>query len=181
MRKLVIVVSGPPGAGSSTIAKKLAEKLNLRYYSPGKTYKSYLNEKEAKAALDFWQTSFGSSKELHRRLDEDQVKVAREGNVVICGKLSIYFLKDIADFKVWLDVPLEVRAKRTAERDKIPKTVALEEIKKRQELEREKWKKIYGFDYFELKNYADLVIDSSNLTVEETVDRILKSLKTKIL
>lgn len=179
VKKLVIVVSGPPGAGTSTVGKKIAERLNLRYLSPGKTYKSYLNEKEAKAALEFWKTKFGSSKELHEKLDKDQIEIAKKGNVVICGKLSIHFLKDIADYKIWLDVPIEVRAKRTAERDKISYEEALEEISKRENIERIKWKEMYGFDYFDQKKIADLVLDSSDLTPKQTVDKILKFIEAK--
>jgi cytidylate kinase len=178
--KVVIVISGPPGAGSSTIAKAVAKKLKFKYLSPGKTYKSYLDEREAKAALNFWQTKFGRSKELHKKLDKDQVEEAKKGNIVICGKLSIYFLRKLSKHKVWLDVPLEVRAKRTAERDGIPEDEALKEIAKREELERWNWKMMYRFDYFDQKKLADFVIDSSGLTVRETVNRILEFVKRKV-
>lgn len=77
-KKLVIVISGPPGAGTSSISKEVAKRLKLRYLSPGKTYKSFLNEEEAKSALDFWKTSFGKSRELHNRLDEGQIKEAKK-------------------------------------------------------------------------------------------------------
>jgi cytidylate kinase len=176
-KKIVIVISGPPGVGTSSIAKEIAKRLNLRYLSPGKTYKSFLNKKEAEAALEFWKTSFGSSKKLHERLDAYQIKEAKKGNVVICGKLSIFFLKDIADFKIWVDAPLEVRAKRTAQRDKIPFEEALKQISEREMIERSKWKDMYGFDYFEQKNEADLVLDNSKLTLKEAVDTILKFIK----
>ncbi|MDI6798740.1 MAG: cytidylate kinase family protein [Candidatus Aenigmarchaeota archaeon] len=176
-KKLVIVISGPPGVGTSSVAKRVAKELNLRYLSPGKIYKSFLNKKEAKAALDFWKTSFGKSRELHERLDEKQIKEAKKGNIVICGKLSIHFLKDIADYKIWLEAPLEIRANRTAKRDKISFKKAMEEISEREKTERKVWKEIYGFDYFSLKNEADFVLDTSNLTLEETMNKILKFIK----
>ncbi|MEM5882791.1 MAG: cytidylate kinase family protein [Candidatus Aenigmatarchaeota archaeon] len=180
-KKLVIVISGPPGVGTSSVAREIAKKLKLRYLSPGKTYKSFLKEKEAKAALEFWKTEFGRSKKLHKALDESQVKEAKKGNIVICGKLSIYFLKDLADLKVWLEAPLEIRAKRTAERDNIPFEEALRQISERENIERKKWKEIYGFDYFNQKKDADLVLNTSNLTLEETVNKILEFMKSKSL
>jgi len=178
-KKIVIAISGPPGVGTSSVAKEVAKNLKLRYLSPGKTYKSFLNEKEAKAALDFWKTSFGRSKGLHERLDTNQMDEAKKGNIVICGKLSIHFLKDLADYKIWIDAPLEIRAKRTANRDGISFEEALKEIGERENIEREKWKRIYGFDYFYQKRIADFVVDSSELTLEQTVDKILKFIKSK--
>src|SRR4030067_3085413 len=153
--KSVIVISGPPGSGSSSIAKAVAKKLKFKYVSPGKTYKNYLDERESKAALDFWQTKFGRSKELHKKLDKDQVELAKKENIVICGKLSIYFLRNLTKNKIWLDVPLNVRAKRTAERDGIPEDEALKEIARREEIERWNWKMMDGFDYFDQKKLAD--------------------------
>lgn len=177
--KPVVVITGPPGAGSSTIAKAVAKKLEFKYLSPGKTYKNYLDERESKSALDFWQTKFGRSKDLHKKLDKDQVELAKKGNIVICGKLSIYFLRNLSKNKIWLDVPLNVRAKRTAERDKIPEDEALKEIARREELERWNWRMMYGFDYFDQKKLADLVLDSSDMSVRETVNKILEFIKRK--
>jgi cytidylate kinase len=178
-KKIVVAISGPPGVGTSSVAKAVAKRLKLRYLSPGKTYKSFLDEKEAKAALDFWKTSFGSSKGLHENLDESQIEEAKRGNIVICGKLSIHFLKDMADYKIWIEAPLEVRARRTAGRDGVPFETALKEIGDRERMERENWKKIYGFDYFYQKGVADLVVDSSELTLKQTVEKILEFIKSK--
>ncbi|MEM5843639.1 MAG: cytidylate kinase family protein [Candidatus Aenigmatarchaeota archaeon] len=178
-KKLVIVISGPPGVGTSSVAKEIAKKLKLRYLSPGKTYKSFLNEKEAKAALEFWKTEFGRSKKLHKALDKTQIEEAKKGNIVICGKLSIYFLKNLADLKVWLKAPVEVRASRTSQRDNIPFEEALRQISERERMERKRWKEIYGFDYFDQEKDADLVLDTSNLTLEETVNKILDFMKSK--
>jgi len=179
-KKTVIVVAGPPGAGSTSVAKELAKRLNLRYFILGKIHKKISKSKEeSEAALIAWKTKKGRSKKFHEELDKLQIKEAKKGNVVICGKLSIHFLKDLADFKIWLDVPLRIRAKRAAERDRTTISKAMKEIRERQQIERKEWKHIYGFDYFYQKRIADLVFDSSNLTLKQTVNKILKFIKSK--
>jgi len=174
MKDIVIAISGPPGSGSTTIAKKLAEKLNLSYYSPGKAFKRYSKKKESEAALEVWE-KYGKDKQFHEKaFDKVQIEKAKEGNIVICGKLSIFMLKDLADYKIWIYAPLKVRAKRTAERDKISFEQALDEVERREKIERDTWEKIYGFDYFDQKDQADIAIDNSNLNLEQTVNKILE-------
>lgn len=176
MGKNVIIVSGPPGAGSSTIAKALAKKLKLRYFSVGKIQKSFGSSgEEGKSSLEVWREKYGKTKKFHHKvLDEPQIKEAEKGNVIINSKLGIHFLKNLSDRKIWLDVPLEVRARRSAQRDKIPVKRARKEIKEREKIERREFKRLYGFDYFNQKKYADLVMDSSGLTINQTVNKILE-------
>lgn len=181
MGKNVIVVSDPPGAGSSTVAKALARRLKLRYFSVGKIQKSFgTSKREGESSLEVWRKKYGKTREFHEKvLDEPQIEEAKKGNVVINSKLGIHFLKNMSDKKIWLDVPLEIRAKRSAERDKISVEQAMKEIKKRETIERHEFKRLYGFDYFNQKKDADLVLDSSDLTINETVNKILDFIRRK--
>lgn len=179
-KKRVIVISGPPGAGSTSVGRGLAKRLRFRYFLPGKVLKKMgKSKKESKAALEGWETKRGSSKKFHKDLDKLQIKKAKKGNIVVSGKLSIHFLKDLSDYKIWLDVPLKVRARRTAKRDSISVSKAIKEIRKRQNIERKEWKRIYGFDYFYQKKIADYVLDSSGLTLKQTADKIIRFIKSK--
>ena len=182
MGKNVIVISGAPGAGSSTVSKIVARKLHLKYFSFGELHKGLVKgwkNEQSKAALDAWKTLQGSSEKTHKNRDALQESIAKKGNIVICGKLSIHFLKDITNKKIWLDVSLEARAKRASKRDRISVETAMKEISERENIERESWKKIYGFDYFGQKKDADLAIDSSNMTVYQTVKKIIDFIKSK--
>lgn len=177
MKNVVIAISGPPGSGSTTIAKKIAERLKLGYYSIGKTFKSYSKKEESEAALEVWE-KFGKNKDFHEKLlDKGQIEKAKKGNIVICGKLSIFILKDLADYKIWIDAPLNVRARRTATRDGISFNQALNRIRKKERIERDFWKKIYKFDYFDQKSKANFVLDNSKLTVEKAVNKVLEFIK----
>lgn len=173
MKKVVIAISGLPGSGSTTIAKELAKRLKLDYYSPGEVFKGYSKKKESEAALEVWNL-FGKEKDFHeKKFDRIQIEKTKKGNIVICGKLSIFILNGLADYKIWIESDLRIRTERTAKRDEIPFEKALGQIKKREKIEKENWKKIYGIDYLEQKKDADVVIENSTLTIEESVDKIL--------
>ncbi len=175
---MVIAIASPPGSGGTTVAKKLAKKLKLKFFSPGLFYKKLSKEKnQSEAAFELWKTKYGSSEKLHNQIDKMQVDIGKEGNVVIEGTLSIHFLKNLSKYKIWLDIALKNRAERTAKRDKIPVEKALKEIAQREEIERREWKRMYGFDYFDQKYDADFVLDSSNQTPSQTVKSILEFIK----
>lgn len=181
MNKITIAITGPPGAGSSTLAKRLAEKLKLEYFSPGKFFKSLSKENiETTAALEMLKSKKGTSKELHNLIDEMQLEKAKKGNIVIDGKLSIRMLRDIASVKIWIDVPIEERAKRAVERDKILYEEALKDIKEREGLEIKTFSEIYGFNYFEQKKEADIVFNNSDKTAEQAVKELVVLIKQKI-
>lgn len=206
-RNKTIIFSGMPGAGSTTVAKIISEKLKMNYFSPGRLFKDIglgrlkqqyyyqkfkelceakkieipllENNNDSSATMNFWQTEIGKSKQLHEAIDELQTYLAKQGNIVIDGKLSIRMIKE-ADFKIWLKADIKERSERTLNRDKITKHEILQMLKERESIERKEWKKIYGFDYFSQEEEANLVIDTTYLTPEEASEEIISKLNSTL-
>lgn len=169
----VVVVSGPPGAGSSTIARGVAEELDVEYFSPGKHFKEKIEGNETESASLGWKDEELSSESTHESIDDLQKKVARQNNVVIDGKLSIYMVGDIADLTVWLTAPLSVRAQRSADRDDMDVEKAKEMMQERQRDEIEQWRDMYGLNYMEQKKGADIVLETEEKTPEELIETVM--------
>lgn len=177
---MIIVISGKSAAGTATIARKVAERLKLRFFDAGAFYKKHSKQRsEVKQALELLRSKEGVDKDFHEYIDDLQKAEAKKGDIVDVAKLGIFMLKDIADVKVWVECSFEERAKRMSKRDNISFGEAKESLKEKQDRERKMFKKIYGLDYFKQKELADIVIDSTDLTEEETVDRILEFIKSK--
>jgi cytidylate kinase len=172
----VLVISGPPGAGSSTVARQAAEELGIDYFSPGKYLKEKIGGEESKAANEGWKDAKFSSKETHQSIDDLQKQIARQGDVVVDGKLSIHMVGKYADLTVWLEAPMRVRAERAAERDDMSYEEAKELMQERHHDEIENWRDMYGFNYMEQENEADIVIDTEDKSPEEIVKTILSKL-----
>ena len=175
---VVIAISGLAGSGTSTLAKMIAKKLGIKYFSPGEYFKSHSRGKnETERVMDVFKSGKGVDKDFHKKIDEIQINLAKRGDIVICGKLSILMLNDIADYKIWIDCSLEERARRTAKRDGISFENALKALKERERLQLREWKKDYGINYTSQKKMADLVINNTNLNEKQVLDLVMKAIK----
>jgi len=200
MKNIVIAISGLPGSGSSTAARLLSEKLQIDFFSPGQLFKDiatgrfkeqhysklFLKICEGKGlvipdmkfvydshgAIEFWSTPLGKSPSFHEAIDKLQIELSQKGNIVIDGKLSLEMIKD-ARPKIWLKAELTERAKRIAKREGMEEVKAREIVERKQTIERKEWEKIYGVDYWAQENNADIIIDTTSLTPEQVIEKIL--------
>jgi predicted cytidylate kinase len=183
---VVVALAGQPGCGSSTTGKLLAKKLGVEFFSLGSWNKSQLlslegrrAKTETESSIEMWKNNKGASKDFHFNSDMMQKTKASEGNMVIDAKLSIHMLRGFCDISIWLKADFSVRTKRIAERDKIKIKDAKNRLGEKEKLERENWKQIYGFDYFEQEKEADLVIDVGKKAPLQIVGVILKEIKKR--
>src|SRR3989344_3613648 len=181
----VIVISGQPGAGSSTITKLIAEKLRLDYFIAGRLFKDIAlgeaskqhyyplfkqlcnkknlsipifhakNDEEAVRLV--WNSPLGKNPAFHSVIDDLQVELAKKASIVIDGKLSVHMIKK-ASIKIWLTASFKARAERHAYKNNISLEEASRLLEMRQEQERVEWQRIYGFDYWDQELEPNLVV-----------------------
>ena len=174
---MIITISGQPGAGSTTIAKMLAEKTKHKLITVGEINKQIAKEQGMEIG-EFWEHLKKNPEQLkkfHKQLDEKQKKLA-VGNVIMNGKLSAFQIPH-ADLKILLTADVNTRAARTVKRDGGTIKEAAEKITKREKNERKEWKKIYKFDYVKDTEYYDMIINTTKLSPEEIVEKITQSME----
>ncbi|MBZ1330552.1 (d)CMP kinase [Clostridium botulinum] len=215
MLNISIAIDGPAGAGKSTIAKIIGDKLNLMYINTGSMYRAVTlmalknniepyDIESLKALINSMDISFNGNNIIvnGKDLEEDirmpiinnnvskyaaveevrellvsmQQNISKKYNVVMDGRdIGTVVLKN-APYKFFITASAEVRAKRRLKELKekginINFQDVLNEIKERDYIDSNR--KVNP-----LKQSKDaILIDTSNFTIEEVVDKICTIIK----
>ncbi|RMD59569.1 hypothetical protein D6821_00935 [Candidatus Parcubacteria bacterium] len=184
---MIVSITGPGGSGKTTIAKLLAQKLKMKHYSMG-----VLRRRRAQE-LGLTIAEYNKLGERDPRtdleVDEFQKELGKkEDNFVIDGRTSWYFIPH--SLKIYIDVDEEEGAKRifkdlaqNPQRQNEAKEIkswqdVLKQLRQRNLSDERRYQKYYGIN-FKDKNHYNLVIDSTNLSVEEVLDVIFRFVKSK--
>lgn len=194
-KHMIICVSGLPGCGKSTAARKLAEHYGLKYVSGGNSLKALaIKSGYRPASRGWWETPQGLSflKErmenpsFDKKVDEKLLELAEEGNVVLDSWTMPWLLR--RGFKVWLEASLERRAERVAKRDGIGVEKALALLREREERTKAIYAKLYGFNLGEDYSPFHVILDTNQLDAEEVfrtlrlvIDNLLLKRKLSLL
>jgi predicted cytidylate kinase len=171
---MIITISGKAGSGKSTVAKQLAEKLNLKHYSIGDLMRQLAKDKNISLA------KLGKLAEkdetIDKELDDKQIELRNKDNFVIDGRLTAFFIPT-ADIKVFLNCDDKVRSERILKggrKDESSKDIneVIKKIKEREESERKRYEKYYNVDFYDEKLY-NLIVDTTHIDVDEVVRQII--------
>ena len=176
---MIITITGMPCSGKSSIAKMIAEKHGFRRIGVGDMFKDEAKSRGLSAeefnALCMKDPSYdffidNKTAELGKELEGQKI--------IFDSRLAWHFVPK--SYKVYVNLQDEkvlVERMLSSDREGKEKFTSAEEVKRsvlnRQRLEDERYKKIYGVDISNPRNY-DLVIDSSYKTVEALADEIWK-------
>jgi len=175
----VICVCGMTGCGKSTVAKKLAEKFGLKYYSGGEALKALAVEAGYKPIeRGWWESKEGLNflkqrrrdLSFDRQIDKKLIRVAKSDDVVLDSWTMPWLLKD--GFKIWLECSERVRAERLAKRDGISFQDALKVLREKEEGTKRIYKELYGFALGEDFGPFDLILDVSLLSADEVLKAV---------
>jgi cytidylate kinase len=171
---LIITVSGPHGTGKSTYARALAEALGLRYVCAGELFRDLAKERHL--SLEAFSSLAAKDPAIDKMVDDRTKAEARKGGLVIDAQLGAWMADGLADVRVLIVAPDEVRFKRIADRDGKSFESAKKETIAREEIQKQRYMKYYGINVDDLSIY-DLKIDTSLHSVEETKSIVLAEVR----
>lgn len=175
---MIITISGKPCTGKSTMAEIFVKKYGFERIYAGAVFKQVAREMNKDI------TELVGSEQIYEvdyRVDNELKKIYEtrsNENILIESRTAWSFMPDA--FNVFVDVSDEVMAARlfNSERSILERGENIDEAKRkvqeRYNNDVERYKKIYNIDCSNLDNY-DFVLDNSNLTPEETAEKIFEA------
>src|SRR3989304_765444 len=115
-----IASGGPPGSGKTTVAERLAKDHGYALVSAGARFREMAKARgvDLVAFSRAAEEERGIDRELDRLVLEEVLRRDAKGDdIVVDGRIQAHLLSQrrIPCLKVWIDAPLEVRARRVAE------------------------------------------------------------------
>lgn len=178
---MIITIGGTAGGGKSSVASALAKKLGYNHFSAGDLYRKLAKDKSLALAELNKRAEADSSFD---NLVDDKLKELgrKEDDFVVDSRLGFFFIPD--SIKIFLEAKLKTRAKRTLDKQRFeecPENVkeAVKLIKEREQSDTKRYEKLYGVNPFDVNHY-DLVVDTTNNSVEQTTDVVYRFLLPKL-
>jgi cytidylate kinase len=182
-KKKIITIAGRPGSGKSTTSKAVAKLLGYEHFSSGDLFRAIGRER----GLDVYDTNLAAEQEqlIDQLVDQKLQEIGTtQGKVVIDSRLAWHWIP--ASFKVFLDLDLEVAAKRIiANTDAArlrhehvpgdPKEYA-DILQKRLDSEARRYKNLYDANPYDKSNY-DLVVDAGVNNANRVAEMIIEEFR----
>lgn len=172
-----ITISGPPGSGTTSLAKYVATGHHLEMISAGEVFRQIAKERN----MDIAELGKLAENDLSidALIDARQKELAQKrDNIVVEGRLSGWLVEN-ADLKIWLTAPLSCRAKRISHRDEVDEYTARMMTMVREACEARRYQNYYSIDIHDLTPYH-IVLNSELWTTEQLgaiVDTAISCLK----
>ncbi len=173
----VIRVSGNPGSGKTTLCKRLADYLRYGYSYTGGIFREFA--KERGLSIEEFYKQVSSNPELEKSIDARQEKLMNErDNLIVEGRMAPFLSCAFKTINVKIAVSPGEGARRQLLR-KENKNKALSEMiilsEERMNQERERYRALYGIDDYLADERFDIILDTTELDVDEAFEELLKA------
>lgn len=173
-KNLCVAISGLSGCGNTSVSKMLAERLPLKFVNY--TFRSLAEEQGI--SFDALRILAQNDDQWDFKVDRRQIEISRREACVIGSRLAIWMVSH-AHLKVYLSADERVRATRIQKREQGEFEKILHATIDRDNLDRERYERLYNIDINKYTDQVDLVIDVNVINILEVIDIILKGLQNK--
>ncbi len=172
---MIITISGLPGSGKTSLALKLADKLGYKTLFPGQIRRAFAHK------FGLTLLELNKKEEISIKIDhlvDEAIRKAGD-NTIIEGRMGFYFKPD--SFKIFLKIDMREAARRIFKGRRIAESFnsledAYNSLKERIAADKKRYKELYNVDAFDKKNF-DMVIDTTNMSLNEIVDIVMQKIK----
>ncbi len=186
---MIVSLSGKPGSGKSTVAKKLASAIGYERVYIGRI------RREAARKRGMTLAEFNAWSETHPEGDTEFDKRLEhigktKDNVIIEGRTAFHFIPH--SLKIFLDISIEEGAQRiwnsiqetdAAERNEGSKLTSyeavLDNVKQRIQSDNTRYQKYYQLDIFDKRHY-DFFLDTTTLDPDDEFQRVYDFVRSKL-
>ncbi|MDD3661460.1 MAG: hypothetical protein PHG63_00135 [Candidatus Dojkabacteria bacterium] len=186
---LLIVVGGPGGTGSTTIAKILAQKWNLHRVYAGDMMR---NQDRHHNLNGYLINHAAKHPEIDRSIDQFMVRMSYYPNILIEGKCFAAIATTMGipcSLRIWVTCDVQTRVYHILEREGIlakeghvsPKSdiyrKTRDDLMQRQANDMKRYRKLYGVDISKPEIFNDVVLDSTGLNIPFTIKKLFDEIK----
>lgn len=180
---MIVSLSGDLGAGKSTIAKEVAQKLKMKHYYMGQILRD-MSKERGMVFLDFMKLA-ETDPSIDKEIDAYVKKLGQEeDNFLIESRTAWSFIPHSVKIYLKVDEAEGVRRihkelQEINKRNEKLKSLegVLKDCRRRIQSEQKRYKQYYNFDIQDLSHY-DFILDTTSLTPQEVIDKTLAFLKS---
>ncbi|HAQ02729.1 hypothetical protein A2467_02160 [Candidatus Nomurabacteria bacterium RIFOXYC2_FULL_36_8] len=182
-KKHIITIAGSLGSGKSSTAKKIAEILGYEHRSTGDFFRS-IAEKRGVSLVDLNKIA-ETDLSVDKEVDDRNIEIGKMENIVLDSRLGFHFIPD--SFKVFLDISPVIASRRILEDKKNnpnrskeatgsfdTEEKILNSISERLNLEKNRYKELYGIDDNTSPIHYDLIVNTEKVNLEEVSKKVIE-------
>lgn len=176
---ILVTVSGPPAAGTSSLCDTLSNLINAKVISGGDIFRQIADERDLKPyqLSEIAENDDSIDKEIDDRLKNiisEKVKDNNSERIIIDSRLAGWHAEGDANLSVWLKAPIETRINRLSSRDETK-----DELKRREKSDARRYMEYYNINIDDMSVY-DLVIDTDTFSERDTAKITKQALQTQV-